>query len=286
MENGRGRLTMIFGTVAAIGLLLAAFVAIWLIPRGPVDSSASIVPGVTGASVSSGKSSSGATLAQTGGQVGTSTDVGSQAHITVRGTGIVTAKPDMVNLQVGVQAQKSTLSDAQAEASASMDAIMKQLKDAGIDDKDISTAQYSVEPVTNYQDNQPPQVTGFRVTNILNVKIRDISKASTLIDSLVKSGANTIYGVSFGFSDPSALMNQAREQAMNDARSKAAQLAGLASVTLGAPIAIEDLGQSVPPTPIPMSTLRSALSSDASVPQITPGQQQVQVDLNVVYAIK
>ena len=73
----------------------------------------------------------------------------------------------------------------------------------------LLTAQYNVEPVMNYNQKSPPVVTGFRVTNILDVKLHDISKAGKLIDDLIASGANTVYGVSFSFSDPSALMRQA-----------------------------------------------------------------------------
>src|SRR5438270_2325991 len=146
----------------------------------------------------------------------------------------------MVNLQVGVPIQQTSLEDAQSEAATKMDAVTRQLKGAGVDEKDISTAQYNVEPVMNYPQNQAPTVTSFRVTNIVNAKVRDITKAGKLIDDLVKSGANTIYGLSFGFSDPSALMKQAREQAMKDAKAKAEQLATLGGVGLGTPIVIDD----------------------------------------------
>jgi uncharacterized protein len=207
-----------------------------------------------------------------------------QAHISVRGSGVVSAKPDMANLQVGVQIQNSSLNNAQSEAATKADAIMNQLKAAGIEDKDISTAQYNVEPVMNYRDNQPPEVTGFRVTNIMNVKIRDISKAGKLIDDLVKSGANSIYGLSFSFSDPTAVMKQAREQAMNDAKAKAQELASLGGVALGAPLVIEDSGANVPPVIIEQRAMDASVA--AAAPPINPGQQEIRVDVTVSYAIK
>lgn len=210
-----------------------------------------------------------------------------QAHISVRGSGVVSAKPDMVNLQVGVQIQNSSLDSAQSEAATKADAIMNQLKAAGIAEKDISTAQYNVEPVMNYRDNQPPEVTGFRVTNIMNVKIRDISKAGKLIDDLVKSGANSVYGLSFSFSDPTAVMKQAREQAMNDAKAKAQELASLGGVALGAPLVIEDAGANVPPVIMDQSMAAGAERSlAAGAPPINPGQQEIRVDVTVTYAIK
>src|SRR5207253_5161702 len=122
--------------------------------------------------------------------------ISNQPHISVHGSGTISAKPDMANLQLGVQIQKDKLEDAQSEAATKMDAVTKQLKGAGVEDKDISTAQYNVEPVMNYPQNGSPTVTGFRVTNIVNVKLRDLSKAGKLIDDLVGSGANTVYGLS------------------------------------------------------------------------------------------
>lgn len=296
METGRNKILVALGALVAGGLLLAAFTVVWLLPHGPGTSDASVQTstdvaggstyssGQIGGPVASGKSTSDYVLGQTQGTGSAATT--DQPHISVRGTGNVSAKPDMANLQVGVQIQQTSLDAAQSEAATKSDAITKQLTAAGIADTDISTAQYSVEPVMNYSDNQPPTVTGFRVTNILNVKIRDISKAGKLIDDLVKSGANTIYGLSFGFSDPSAVMQQAREQAMGDAKAKATQLAGLGGVTLGQPLIIEDSGSNTPPPPVPMSVDQATKSAAAPATAINPGQQQVTVDVSVVYAIK
>ncbi len=297
MGTERNKILVALGALVAGGLLLAAFTVVWLLPHGPATSNASVQTstnvadgstyssGQIGGPVASGKTTSDYVLGQTPGTGSTATT--DQPHISVRGTGNVSAKPDMANLQVGVQIQQTSLDAAQSEAATKSDAITKQLTAAGIADTDISTSQYSVEPVMNYNDNnQPPTVTGFRVTNILNVKIRDISKAGKLIDDLVKSGANTIYGLSFGFSDPSAVMQQAREQAMGDAKTKATQLAGLGGVTLGQPLIIEDSGSNTPPPPVPMSVDQATKSAAAPSTAISPGQQQVTVDVSVVYAIK
>jgi uncharacterized protein YggE len=212
--------------------------------------------------------------------------ISDQPRISVHGQGSVSAKPDLVNLQVGVQIQRDKLEAAQAEAITKMDAVMKQIKAADIEEKDISTSQYNVEPVMNYNNpNQPPEVIGFRVTNIVDVKVRDISRAGKLIDDLVGSGANTVQGLSFGFSDPSALTRQAREKAVADAHSKAEQLAKLSGVTLGAPILIEE-GVFSPPVPRMAMMAKAEMSMGGAATAISPGQQEVRVDINVHYAIK
>ncbi|HEY0072437.1 MAG TPA: SIMPL domain-containing protein [Chloroflexia bacterium] len=290
MNAGKNRLTVILSTVAGVALLLAAFLVVWLVPREA---------GVTGATGGSGGGGSVASTGRTGGSQlnnvnaqegkvdGTSAGLGvsDQPRISVRGSGVVSAKPDMANLQVGVSIQDPSLETAQSEAAGKMEALVQQLMAAGIDEKDINTTQYNVEPVMDYRDGQSPTVTGFRVTNVVEVKIRDLSKASKLIDDLVKSGANTIYGLSFGFSDPSALMKQAREAAVKDAREKAEQLAGLNGVALGAVLVVDDGGANVPPPAIEAKVANMA-AQDAALPPINPGQQEVRVEVSVVYGIK
>ena len=287
MNAGKNRLFVALGSLAAIGVLLAAFVVVWLIPRGPDTGSAKVENTKTTAPTSgiSTSSNNAPAKAPAGATVSSISD---QPRIVVQGTGSISVKPDLVNLQVGVQVQKDKLQDAQSEAATKMDAVMNQLKTSGVDDKDIATAQYSVEPVMTYNQNEPPKVTGFRVTNIVNVKLRDTTKAGKLIDDLVTSGANTVYGLSFGFSDPSAILKQARAQAVADARSKAEQLATLSGVSLGAPLLIQDSGSNTPPVPMQMAgdAMAGKAAGGASAPAINPGQQEIRVDISVEYAIK
>lgn len=281
MNTGRNnRLIVALGSVAAVALLLGAFVVVWLAPRGPETSNANSTK-TAGSTTSDQTKSANVTT-----QAPSSAPLSEQPHIAVQGTGTISAKPDLANLQAGVQIQNTSLQDAQNEAATKVDALMKQLKSAGVDDKDISTAQFNVEPVMDYRQNEPPRVTGFRVTNILNVKLHDISKAGSLIDNLVASGANTIYGLSFGFSDPSALMRQAREQAMKDAQDKAEQLAKLGNVTLGAPLVIQDGGSNTPPVVQEAALSSRDASGVAPATPINPGQQEIRVDVSVTYAIK
>jgi uncharacterized protein YggE len=290
VNANENRLRVALGSLAAVALLLAAFLVIWLLPRGPVESDARNQTGITATSTTGSqttdKSSApggNASLSVTGAAQGA--PVTDQAHISVHGTGIVTAKPDMATIQLGVQIQDVSLNKAQTDAASKMDAIMSQLKSAGIDEKDISTSQYNVEPVMDYRDNQPPVVTGYRVTNIVSVKARDLTKLGKMIDDVVGSGANSLYGISFGFADPTALMRQAREEAMKDARAKAEQLAQLGGVGLGAPLIIDDGGSSVPPVAVPMATAEKSLAAGAATP-ISPGQQEIRVELSVIYAMK
>jgi uncharacterized protein YggE len=283
MQSGRNRLWVALGSVAAVALLLAAFVVVWLMPRGPQPGTAGVqTPGVG----STNAGTSDTKYAPLGAP--SMAPISDQPNISVHGMGTISAKPDMATIQAGVQIQNTSLDAAQSEAATKMDTIINQLKAAGIDEKDIATSQYNVEPVMNYRDNQPPEITGYRVTNMVSAKIRDITKAGKTIDDLVKSGANSVYGISFGFSDPTALMRQAREQAVADARAKAEQLAQLNGVALGAVIQVVDGGQNMP-VPVMQAAMDMAAErgmAAAPASPINPGQQEVRADVNIVYSIK
>ena len=124
METNRNRKMVALGSVGAVLLLLAAFMVVWLAPRGPEVSNASnqgqtTIVGSTGGSVDKLNYSPGSGPS---GQV-----ISDQARISVRGTGVVSAKPDMATLQVGVQIQNTSLEAAQSEASTKMDSLMQQI---------------------------------------------------------------------------------------------------------------------------------------------------------------
>jgi uncharacterized protein YggE len=290
----KNRLGIALGSIAAGLVLLAAFMVVWLMPRGPEPGGAAGTPGGTGGTtVNSGTSvgsnfDSEKVMAPQGGVAGQAAGASTveSPRISVRGTGIVSAKPDMATVQIGVQIQNASLDAAQAEAADKSNALLDQIKAAGVEEKDIATSQFSVEPVMDYRDGQAPRVTGFRVTHMFTVKIRDLGKAGQIIDDLVASGANTVYGLSFGFSNPDALMNQAREQAVKNARATAEQLATLGSVQLGGVILIEDGGSNTAPMPVAMPAADMRQGAGGAAPMIQAGQQEVLVQVNVVYAIK
>jgi uncharacterized protein YggE len=295
VDARKNRVGIALGSIAAGLVLLAAFMVVWLMPRGPEPGGAAGTNGTTGstgATSNSGYATGGLdsekVMAPQGGVAGQAAGASTveSPRISVRGTGIVSAKPDMATVQIGVQIQNASLDAAQAEAADKSNALLDQIKAAGVEEKDIATSQFSVEPVMNYRDNQAPEVTGFRVTHMFTVKIRDLGKAGQIIDDLVASGANTVYGLSFGFSNPDALMNQAREQAVKNARATAEQLATLGGVSLGGVILIEDGGSNTPPVPVAMPASDMARGAGGAAPMIQAGQQEVLVQVNVVYAIK
>lgn len=200
-----------------------------------------------------------------------------QRGISVTGTGKVTGKPDIAKLTLGVSAEADTVQKARDQAAASLDAMIKSLKNNGVAEKDIQTQQFSIQPQYDYNEGKQ-QLRGFQVTNMLGVTLRDINKTSQTVDDAVTAGGNNtqIQGLSFAIENPDDLKQQAREKAVADARAKAETLAKSAGVSVGDAITISE--SSVTP-------VFDARAPGASTP-IQPGELDVTVDVSVTWGIK
>jgi hypothetical protein len=208
-----------------------------------------------------------------------------QTGVWVSGTGKVTAVPDVAIFSLGVEAQEKTVKEAQSEAAAAMAAVVAALKANGVADKDIQTQGYNISPVTKWVEDTNEQITiGYKVSNMVTAKIRDISKAGTIIDAVAEAGGNLtrINSISFTVDDPTAYYNQAREKAMQDANAKAEQMATLAGITLGKPTYISESGGYIP-TPYYLKDY--AEGGSASTP-ISPGELDITLSVQVAYAIE
>ncbi len=262
--KSNNKLWVVMSGVAAIALLFGALLSAWMLPQGAAAQSRP----------DSGKTDTAAPATPV-----------KPSQITVRGSGIVTAVPDTLVINIGVVMQDSTVAAAQTKAGAALDAMLAKLKAANIDAKDYRTIQYNVEPVMDYSGkgpdaaNQPPQLVGFRVTNILEVTVHDAAQGPELIDSLVAAGANTIYNVSYTFGDRAGLEKQAYDGAMKDAADKAARLAGLSKQQLGRIVSVTEATAG---GGVPMPVDAKGGMGAGSAP-IAPGQQTIGVDLVVTY---
>jgi uncharacterized protein YggE len=157
-----------------------------------------------------------------------------------------------------------------------------KIKAAGVLDADFRTGQYNVEPVMDYAPDkggapsQAPTLTGFRVTYILDITLRDTAKAPALIDDLVAAGANTVYGLTYTFNDQDSLSKQAYDVAVKDAQSRATRLAALSNANLGRIVSISDASANIP------GPVYDAGGKGGGA-GFYPGQQTVQSDLVVTF---
>jgi len=212
-------------------------------------------------------------------------NVGSQQQgMWVNGHGEVNAAPDIAILQLGISAQRASVAEAQAEAATAMDKVMTALREGGVANRDIQTQYFSIQQVTRWdQDKQQEIVIGYRVSNMVIAKIREIAKTGSIIDAVAEAGGDLtrIDSLSFSIDDPSEYRKEARDKAMADAKAKAEQLANLGGVRLGKPTYIsESISYPVYPPPV-----RVAEAAPAPVTPISPGEMKVSLDIQVVYAI-
>jgi uncharacterized protein YggE len=157
--------------------------------------------------------------------------------------------------------------------------VLLALKAAGIDGKDIQTSRLSLQPQSapNHSTNA---IVGYRASNQVTVRLRDVTKVASTIDLLVGAGANEIGGINFMVSQASKLLDDAREQAVADARRKAEIYAKAAGVTLGAPLSIAEEG-----APAPVFRGKMAMAPMAATP-VAQGEQTLSVNVSVSWAIK
>ena len=204
-----------------------------------------------------------------------------QEGIWVSGEGKVTVIPDIATLSLGVEAQAETVAEAQSQAAEAMDRIMAALIDQGVAKKDIQTQYFSIEQVTRWdKETEQEIVVGYRVTNMVTAKIREIDKAGSIIDAVAAAGGDftRINSIAFSVDDTSPYYEEARQKAMADAKAKAEQLAELSGVKLGKPTYISESTQFPP-----IYTYRG-LEAAPSTP-ISPGELELTLSVQVAYAI-
>jgi uncharacterized protein YggE len=211
---------------------------------------------------------------------------GQPSGIVVSGVGKVTGTPDTLSMSFGVRVVEDSVSDAVDGAAVSADAVIAALEGSGVATEDIQTTNYAIYPQYDWR-NDRQILLGYEVTNTVTAKIRDIASAGTTIDAVAAAAGDdvTVSGVSFSIEDNEELLAAARQAAWDDAEAKAGQLAELGGVTLGAPVTIsESFSSSRPPIAFDDLAVSEAAGLDVITP-ITPGQQEVAVNLEVQFSI-
>ncbi len=208
--------------------------------------------------------------------------------ISVTGSGIAYGAPDLATLQVGVQSRHGDAGLAVDENTRRMNAIVAALKELGLEEKDIQTTNFSVYPQQDYdpQTGQPTGQVTYIVDNTVSLTVRNLSRVGEVLGKATAAGANNIYGISFGVSDPASLEAEARAKAMADAKARAEQLAQAAGVTLDTPMTISEYLSGGPiPFALDNAVLAEGRGAGAPVP-VSAGQLQITLQVNVTYVIR
>jgi len=208
----------------------------------------------------------------------------SGTRLDVAATGEVTRAPDVAIISAGVQTLQPTATAAIEENAARMERVRAALKRAGIEDRDIQTSSINLNPEYHYDQNRPPRLTGYRATNTVNVKFRDLKRTGAILDALVAEGANQINGPNLSIDKPESALDEARIKAIANGRARAdlyARALGMRVVRL---ISVSEGGGYAPP-PMPMVAMMAERSADASS-KIDPGTQQLQVSVSMSFELR
>lgn len=224
--------------------------------------------------------------------------------INVSGHGEAVAVPDIAEFSFSVVSDKTTVAAAQADATAKINAITAYLKGAGVDEKDIKTSDYSVYPQYEYQSAVCPATApnresnvycppgkqvlkGYEVRQSTDVKVRDTAKAGDLLAGVGSKGATEVSQLNFTFDKPEMVQDEARNKAIVNAKEKADALARELGVTLVRVVSYNEDGN----YPTPMYYAKDAgvggtMTTHASAPEISVGQNKVTSDITITYEIR
>jgi uncharacterized protein len=204
--------------------------------------------------------------------------------ITVDGTGTVTSEPDQSDITFTVSKTATTSQDAQNQANTSMNKIINDLQKSGIAKSDIQTSNYSSSP--NYDDSGVT-ITGYTVSEDVDVTTHTTSMTNNVIDTVTNDGAENVSGPDLTFSDSKqqSLENEARTIAIQNARTKAQSMADAAGIHLGKLVKIQEDDQQPYPIirPLPMMMAAGHTVANSAPTQINPGQNSVSASVTLSY---
>jgi uncharacterized protein YggE len=206
--------------------------------------------------------------------------------ITVSGEGKVVVIPDLAKITLGMQVERKTVADAQAENTRIMNAIIEKVKSFEVDKKDIQTSSYNISPVYDYVDGRSV-LRGYQVSQNIAVKVRNLDRVGDIIGAAGSLGANQVGGIDFTTDDIEKVKQEARIKAMENAKDKAEALADVTGVDLRRVISFnESFGGGYMPIYRDFDMKAEAANAGAPAPSIEAGSNEIIVNVSVTYEIE
>jgi uncharacterized protein YggE len=201
--------------------------------------------------------------------------------ITVSGNGKVVYVPDVGYIHVGVSSDAWTAAEAWKKNEAIVKKIFAELRQYGVEERDLKTTNLSLQPRYSHKPNEEPKFLGYTASYDLSVRVHDLDLMGPVLDSMVDAGANRNMNISFGCSKVDELIDEAREKAVAEARKKANLYVTGAGAKLGDVLAISDTPWQTPYMPIDAMAVREG---KASLP-VAQGEQELNITISVTWAI-
>lgn len=157
----------------------------------------------------------------------------SMRSIYLEGVGKVDALPDIAEVQIGVVTQGKNISEIAKENTEKMNTFTTAMKELGIKAADLQTKNYSIQPEYVSSEDKAPTINGYRIEQMLAVKVRDLTKVQDVLLKAVALGSNSVNGPVFTVDDESVLLEKAREKALEDIAKKVKTLEKTMGMKIG-----------------------------------------------------
>ena len=214
-------------------------------------------------------------------------------RFSVTGSGTVYAKADIASLTIGLKTEtKKTAAEATKESTDKMNKIVAEVKKLSVEDKDIKTTDYRLNPVYNWTEKDGQKLIGYEVLQNVTLKIRNLEKIGDIISKTTETGANQVGNINFTIDDEYELKNQARALAIEKAKEKAEMIAKESGIKLGKITGVFENTVSYAPMMLDYTNAKmersvaSNQAGDAAGPVIEAGQNEVKVEVTLTYEVK
>jgi len=188
------------------------------------------------------------------------------SSIRVSGDAQVTAKPDRVQIEIGVTTHGEASTEAAAQNARQVDAVIAAVKKSAGPTAVLKTVNYALQPSYKYQNGHEPTLTGYNVSNIVQVQLDDLTKISSVIDAAAQAGANNVRGISYTLRDQDAAHADALRKAVARARADAEVLAGSLSLKVVRVLSVEESGPRFAPVMRTMAAAPAAAAAEVATP--------------------
>nr|MDQ4087522.1 SIMPL domain-containing protein [Pseudomonadota bacterium] len=205
-------------------------------------------------------------------------------RLDVVATGEANRVPDIVRINAGVTTQAPTATEAIRQNAEQMQSIRAALRRAGVAERDIQTSSISLHPDWRHMENRTPELIGYRASNQVSVRFRDIANSGRILDALVAAGANQIDGPMFMIDRPEEALNEARTQALANARGRADLYARALGMRVTRILSVSEAGMGYMPPPQPVMMREAA--AQAADTAIVPGEQTLTASLTVTFELQ
>ena len=209
--------------------------------------------------------------------------------VSMVGTGEASGVPDQISFTLTASARRLDLDDAMTASSATMSRVLAELGKHGVEKSDAQTTGLSMHPEYEYHAYEPPTLVGYRVTQRATVKVDELAMGGPAITAAVGVGGNgvRVSGIRLGIGDPDAMLERARDAAVESATAKAEQYAAATGQSLGDVVSIREIGRPAQPRPQELTVFRTLAAADAlKAMPIRAGRDDLQVRIQVVWAFE